>query len=289
MDACIFPVITTGGVVMPSDPAAIHPPHLGQENDNAKSKQARPATRSWARSEGRQGPAVGDKSSIAGRSWTPHQAASLIRAGVSERYDDQVNKVVKAYPGARVWHQDNGCWILVESSILSGLQRQAVFLVAISNAGRFVRGWGFWGSIVGVRWIGPRHTNFPDGSICAFEPADDTWQFGDSLVELMDFYTLWALRHLFLETFGRWPGPQAVSRCYERLLELKGDELCGCDRSGMSYAGCCQPHDLARNRIADAVNFFFFTQGKLRSPPNSVVRFARDRKEPPHMTTLFDC
>jgi hypothetical protein len=151
-----------------------------------------------------------------------------------------------------------------------------------------VRTWAFWtGLITTAAWIGPRHTNFPDGSVCAFEPADGTWAFGDSLVDLMDLYTVWVLRHLHLQTVGRWPGYQSVRLPYERILELRPDEFCGCEQSHLLYGGCCRNTDLARDRMADAMNFFFFSQGRLREPPASVLRFVHEGGEPPAVNDVL--
>lgn len=170
-------------------------------------------------------------------------------------------------------------WLLVESGLLHGLREHAVFLIGVSYLRAAVRSWAFWGDPLATpSWIGPRHTNFPDGSICAFDPADRTWTFGEPIVELLDLYTVWAVRHLHLRVLGRWPGPQAVHMPYERILELNTDELCGCGNSKRRYGECCRGKDLARNRIKDAVEFFFWSGGVLRSPPAPVERFVRERQ-----------
>lgn len=127
-------------------------------------------------------------------------------------------------------------------------------------------------------WIGPRHTNFPDGSICAFDPADSTWVLGDPLVELLDIYTIWAVRHLYLQTFGRWPGRQSVAHAAERVLEFRPDEYCGCAEGHRLYRECCMTKDLARNRIEDSLTFFWRTGG-FRNPPDAVKKFVSERRE----------
>jgi hypothetical protein len=92
--------------------------------------------------------------------------------------------------------QEGGFWMYTESALLPELGRTVSYLTGVSTDRHFVKSWAFYSSAVGVFWIGPRHTNFPDGSICAFEPRDGTWCFGDSLVELLDLYTVWAIRHI---------------------------------------------------------------------------------------------
>lgn len=170
-------------------------------------------------------------------------------------------------------------WLLVPSRLLPDLRQHALFLVGVSYAGAAVRSWAFWADpLARPAWIGPRHTNFPDGSVCAYEPSDGTWSFGEPLVDLLDLYSVWALRHLHLLTFGRWPGPQAVHRPYERLLEINPEEHCGCGQD-RRYVDCCRDRDLARDRIADAIDFLLWSGGTLRTPPQAVVDFVVSQSE----------
>lgn len=165
-------------------------------------------------------------------------------------------------------------WLLVKAGLLPGLREHALFLIGVSLANCVVRSWAFWGDPIWLPvWIGPRHTNFGDGSICAFEPEDGTWNFGDSLIELVDLYSVWALRHLHLRHTGRWPGPQSVHRPYERILEIRPDEQCGCATSRGTYERCCLHSDLGRDRIADAVDFAIFSRWQLRRPLYEVEQF----------------
>jgi hypothetical protein len=280
LDDYIFPRIKNGGIVMPSElaePSSI----VGVENRNDKtSRQRRSEARSGKGTSGRQGPA--------GRSWTPRQTPPVVGTSLQAQYEDELGAVHEAYPGTQVWRQEEGVWLLTESSLLPGFQQRALFLTGISFAHAIVRGWGFWGcGAAGSTWIGPRHTNFPDGSVCAFEPTDGTWVIGDPIVELLDLYTLWALRHLHLQVFGRWPGYQAVCHPYERILEIRDDEHCGCGESDKLYGECCRDKDLARDRIADAVNFIVRSSGGLREPPSSVARFIREQINPPRFSDLL--
>jgi hypothetical protein len=176
-------------------------------------------------------------------------------------------------------------WLLTDSSVVDGLKPAATFLTAISWPAFAVKSWGFWrDSPFSVRWIGPRHTNFPDGSICAFDPTDWTWVFGDSLVSLLDLYSVWALRHLHLQMFNRWPGPQSVFHPYERRVEFQPDEHCGCG-SGRAYGLCCASHDAARKPLPDAVSFSVLFAGGLREPP-TFAQVALHLQAPPTLSTL---
>jgi hypothetical protein len=281
LDKDIFPRVKNGGIVMPSELAE---PSLtvGVENRNDKTSRQR-------RSEARSGKGASGRQGSAGRSWPPRQTPPVVRTSLQAQYKDELGTaVLDAYPRTQVWCQEEGLWLLTESSLLPGFQQRALFLTGISFARAVVKGWGFWGGVVvGSTWIGPRHTNFPEGSICAFEPTDGTWVIGDPIVELLDLYTLWALRHLHLQVFGRWPGYQAVRHPYERILELREDEHCGCGESDKLYGECCRDGDLRRNRIVDAVNFVVCYSGGLREPPSSVVRFIREQIDLPRFSDLF--
>jgi hypothetical protein len=164
--------------------------------------------------------------------------------------------------------------------MLPGLRSGASFLTGISFSNGAVRSWGFWGpSRSPTAWIGPRHTNCPDGSVCAFDPVDGTWCFGDPLIQLLDLYSLWAVRHLHLRLCGYWPGLQSVAHSFERVWELQAHERCGCGRSEKRYQDCCRDDDLRGNRIAGAVRFHL-TFG-LRRPPPEIWQFVRRQSDPP--------
>lgn len=286
LDRSIFPRVKNGGFVLPSEPHVPFQP-VGKEKQNAAERQRRSATESRPRPQGGQG--TSGKSWAAGGSWSAGAPSSVLDAVSGSAYQDELGAVCEAYPGARIWGQGEDFWLLVESSLLQNLPRKACFLVAVSTTNKLVRAWAFWNSCaVGVTWIGPRHTNFPDGSICAFEPRDGTWQFGDSLVILLDIYSLWALRHLHYEVFGRWPGPQSVAPPYERMLELRDDEFCGCGQSQKLYVECCKPFDNKLKLLAAAVSFGFFSAFSVRNPPKSVVQCVLMREPPPSIPDLLN-
>lgn len=275
LDDHVFPSVKNGGVVTPNDAAV--PSNLGEEHydyDYGK-RQRRSATRSWQRPSGGQGSSRGS-----GPSSTPSPDLS---ARLEAHYTKDLIAVCDAYQTTTIWRQKQGLWLLTESLVLPELSRAAIFVVKVPFSEDLVRGWGFWRySLAGVKWIGPRHTNYPDGSICAFHIADATWNEGESLVPLLDLYTLWALRHLYLETFGRWPGPQAVLHPYERILELQDDELCGCGRTEKLYRDCCQHKDLThRSRVALAVNFILTHTRGHREPPRAIEELVTKGAEPP--------
>jgi hypothetical protein len=89
---------------------------------------------------------------------------------------------------------------------------------------------------------------------------------GDSFVTLLDIYSLWAIRHLHLEILGRWPGRQKARWPFERIIETRPDELCGCG-SMERYADCCRQADLHSDFNALRYEFLRDTQGGTRKPP----------------------
>ena len=275
LDQGRFPEVFDGGLIAPSSVAATH--FMGAENDHAGFK---PLT------EGSQAPAPSQRPSPSPPDWPPSDATSLERPDFGVFYEKQLTQVRTAYPNTNSWPDPDGIWLLSESSITPELDRAALFLTAISSSARAVRAWAYWReSAFTVRWIGPRHTNFPDGSICAFDPVDLTWAFGDPIVPLLDLYTVWALRHLHLELLQRWPGPQSVCHPYERRVEFRPGENCGCG-SNRPYELCCKTSDASGSKVEQAVSFLMHTRGGRRDPPCNLSRVALGIAIPPPIATL---
>ncbi len=272
LDNNIFPLVKNGGIVMPND-SAVSLSTMGEEKENERKRKRRSKTRS--------------RNGTTGRERASDQTSSIICTDFQTQYESELNAVLEAYPKTRVWRQPDGLLLLTESALLASNHLPATFFIMIPYAKtEVVKGWGFWTSAIGIEWIGPRHTNFPDGSICAFEPSDGTWSKGDPIIELIDLYSLWALRHIHLKIFGRWPGRQAVHFPYERILELRSDEYCGCKHSDKLYGECCQKNDLKRNRVSDAVNFTITFHNGFRNPPDIVTNIILYRTNPPKINDL---
>ena len=270
---CVLEVID-GGIVTPGVTSNLN--HSGEESTHV-SRQTKRGSAAGSRqgAEGWQRPT----------GWSTSPRPPLIITDFQANYEAELNDISTAYPGTKVWQKQDGMWLRTESALLQGASRNAVFITGIPYSDAFtLRSWAFWG---GFEWIGPRHTNFPDGSSCAFEPSDRTWQLGESLVPLLDLLTVWALRHLHNLVFDRWPGRQAVRHPYERIDEIRDDEYCGCDGyPPKPYAQCCRDCDLKRNRIADAVNFTLHTGG-VRRPPEAIIRFLCRQNDVPQLADLL--
>lgn len=269
---------------MPSQSSVYLNP-LGKEPHYEPKRQTRSTTEPRPRSIEWQGPP--SRSWAASRYWQTGETSSVLSSVTDSLYREPLSSVSEAYPGTQMWEQEGGFWLYSESALLPDLGRTVGFLTGVSTKNRVVRCWAFYNSVIGITWIGPRHTNFPDGSICAYEPKDGTWVFGDSLVELIDLYSVWALRHLHHDVFERWPGPQSVAQPYERLLELADSEHCGCGTSTKRYIDCCKETDLRKNRIAGAIKFGIFSRWTLRCPPATVVQFMLYRNQLPKISELI--
>lgn len=166
-------------------------------------------------------------------------------------------------------------WLLIEVHPLPALPDRALLLVYYPlSRTDWPRAWAWWHTGV---WIGPRHSNFPDGSICSHAKADGVWRPGDPLLGLLDLYSVWVLRHLHLRYVGRWPGHQDVRIAYERVLQLQPDELCGCD-SEKRYSQCHQAKDEAREPYElylEFVRTLGLTSYDRRPPPNAYRELRR--------------
>lgn len=275
-----YPRVFNGGIVKPGDSAVAYSTP-GEDINYVYRQERRSETRSRERAAGWQRSSSG--------SGTASQAAPVLDSSFRSVYEAELEAVRAAYPETAFWFSADGLWLLTESTVLPGLGKKATFLIAIPFSRRLLpRGWGFWTTAISWQWIGPRHTNFPDGSICAFDPSDRTWSPGDSIIQLIDLYTLWAFRHEHFSAIGRWPGYQSVPLAYERLEELQDDEFCGCNQPAKLYKDCCKSKDQSKSQAETFWEFFHYMKGYItRNPPEPVCDVIRTRCEPPPIIDLL--
>lgn len=284
----VFPNVHNGGVVMPNE-APVVSSALGESMEFKYERQSerRPATGSRERTARR--------SRAASRPRPSGKATRLGSCYLEAAYEAQMRDLEVAYPGSHIWREEKGMWLLIQSKIINGLERRATFLIAVPYfENHWPRCWAFWSHDSLHEWIGPRHTNFPDGSACAFAPQNNVWMPGGNLVELVDLYTVWAFRHLYYEIHKQWPGPQfANSRLY-RLWEFQDDELCSCEH-GLTYAQCCKPRDVvqfAQDPKALGAEFLRASGGcnfQDRMPPVAVTDFLNSKADnPPSISDIFE-
>lgn len=276
-----YPQIYNRGIIRPQIPT-ISPSTRGeQEADHATTKRNRPSTGSRQRPAGRQ-----RKTS---RSRQTDTAPQAVVRNLQKQYRVQLTDVVAAFPQTKIVQQKEGIWLLVQSEVLDGLDRTAIFLLALPyDQSRVVRAWGFWKKETSTEWIGPRHTNFPDGSICAFDPSDLTWVPGDDIGKLLGYYSLWAARHLHIRDFGRWPGQQVAHHSYERRTEFRPDEYCGCSNRDKLYKDCCLLSDLSKDKLVDMLDFQSH-YGQIRAVPEFITEFASNSEiEPPRFEDIWE-
>lgn len=282
LDRDVFPCVHNGGFVRPLESTITS--IRGEETENARQRTRRSATQSRKWSDSGQGPSCGQGER---GSWPSGDASPLVHSDLQQWYGEELSAVRNAYPKTLAWPFDEGMLLLVESALIHDLGRSALFLVVVPrDPWKRVKSWGFWGSLaLPGDWIGPRHTNVPDGSICAFEPQDGTWQKGDSLIKLLDLYSLWATRHLYMEHYQRWPGYQSVPHAFERIVELRPDEYCGCSNSDKLYKDCCQSEDNKTSPLTAALQYAKYGFGS-RLPPACVNDFLLHRENPEKVLAL---
>ena len=239
------------------------------------------AAGSGQRPAGRQGTSRGQRSRS--RSGSARPGPRIGGRDLRAVYKAQIGEAQDAYPSLRWRSTGEGIWLRVLSRLLPDRERGAILLVGLPHdPSARARAWGFWDQLEGPAWIGPRHTNMPDGSICAFGPQDGVWAPGGSIVGLLDLYSTWCVRHLHLRAFGWWPGRQyAISHPHYRLSEAKGHELCPCGSVDRTYAECCQPGDAAAGEPRWLQTDFETKYGTSladRRPPEAVTQAIVDPK-----------
>lgn len=195
-------------------------------------KPSRPQARSWQGRSARSG------------AWTPAQGNHFGSPAIEASHGAELRVLAQAYPVV-VTESDDGFWLAIRTKPLGPDGPKAHVLIAVScNRSVLPRAWAFETIGTQPRPFAPKHTNFPDGSICAFAPTSDAWKPEDGLLDLVDHYVIWMIKSWHRTVFGWWPGKQAGVVAFYRAQEFDGREFCGCG-SGLLYAFCHRGRDLA--------------------------------------------
>lgn len=258
-----------GGVIGRADTAAVgtNQSSAGQQDHEgrARSQEAAGLGEGGSQARSGQGAASGEGSSAS--------AAPLFSGeGLTAALTARLEELAVEYPQVRIRPVPPEVWVFTRMAPVPWLEEAylASLLSPYATAPPWVRTWSWWDDGV---WIGPRHTNYPDGSICAFEIADATWEKNDSLVALWDLYSLWIVRHLHLRHHGYWPGEQVLHTAHERLEEQEPQELCGGCRSFRAYGDCHRPADLRINPVRRLARRALSGTLGRRGPPPAVTGF----------------
>jgi hypothetical protein len=210
----------------------------------------------------------------------PESSSTNGRESLIEDYKAHLAEV-RLYFDITTIDTDDGLWLIAPMwPIGKSGPRFNVALFLPNN--RFVTptAFGFRSSGQLARQISKKHTNSPEGSICAWSDGDIKWEPGDSPFLLLRLYAEWLLCQLYYRSEGCWPGRQSGLNEVYRWNEFKPNEWCDCG-SKKRYGECHQSSDAA-------LVAYLRLQGKsvaplIRETPKSVLKFARSgwRKPPP--------
>ena len=267
IDNDVFPHVFQNGLV------ALAAPEVASSMEQANGERERPrgsAAGSWPRPE-------------TGPRRTPGETAPVWSGGKQATRVPVLEELYASY-STQFIEGDHGLWVIVTSTPLGQDGPHVTFVIAYPYSEKGPpRAWAFWKLGGFPKFIGPRHTNFPDASICAFVPDDGTWSRADGLVALVDLYSTWVLRHLYFEQFAQWPGQQHGLTALYRRSEFSAAEWCGCG-SGYRYGQCHQAADklLPDEDAGDEHRRILGSDYCCRKPPKSIMRFVRSgfRKAP---------
>lgn len=274
-----YPRIYRYGVIALSTPASVSA--FLSEGANCHAQAREEVGRSRGPSAGsRQGSPGGQGQ--AGRSGAPDPEAPLfVPHGLNREFNRRKGEVRESYPQARFRAAPGALWVMTRLQPVYRHPGKALLVLRYPGSpDEHPQAWAWWSEGV---WIGPRHTNFPDASICSFERKERTWIREHPLDRLLDLHVLWVARHLHLHESGFWPGDQGNHLALERLTEQAPGELCGCG-SMEFYGDCHQTEDAAWFR-----SFPLDRRPELlrRYPPPALVRYLfATRTSPPDRDEL---
>lgn len=253
-------------------------------NDGERQDVHRPEPR---QGQGRQGPPRGPRQSRRGSS---DPAGAVLRGELLTA--PATGQLRTHYPGARVWREVGGNGTLLAVSIfpLGWEGPQADFAVAVPADPRHrVLAWGFWRVDGGAVWIGSKHTNYPDGSACAFPADSGVWTEADGITPYVDRLAEWSFRHIFLDAEGMWPGIQEGAHVYYRLRHTHPHECCTRCSTLQRYENCCRSIDqaeFANHHPAEFVAIYGCDVGEQRPHSRLAEWILQRHGQPPAMSRI---
>ena len=144
------------------------------------------------REDGAQRPTAGTREGRQGaQAPTAHSRQAV---GVPRRrtYWPELQQLKDEYPNSVRVKDRLGIWYMVPVFPLGKAGPCAMMITGIpDDTNARILTWGFWASDRRTAWIGPRHTNYPDGSICAFVENELVWRDGDPLLPYYDNLSEW--------------------------------------------------------------------------------------------------
>jgi hypothetical protein len=212
-------------------------------------------------------------------------SSDLLRWAVGEQ--DQVDALKRKYPSAKMSSDQNGKWLAVRTFPIGIDGPQVLLLIAVPTWPLRVLAWAYW--FVGPKsvWIGPRHTNFNEGSVCAF-PLNSAHLDCDQPLRLyIDLLSEWCARHLYLARHKKWPGPQEGLWPSYRLNETQPGECCPRCGSLRLYEECCKALDEADVSAGREGPNGTAPMGNRRPPPQIAELAKRSGRNPPKIESLF--
>jgi hypothetical protein len=181
---------------------------------------------------------------------------------------------VKEYYPSLISHEvGDGRWVIVQSYPLGRDGPRFWVCLFLPHSDHFdPKAFAFWKISPLPRPVGPRHTNYPDASVCAFIPEDDAWRPGDSPLTLLNLYAEWLICQLYFGLEEKWPGAQFGMDAIYRSTEFGPNDWCTCD-SGRRYADCHMEPD--RIEVEALKQRGEYRDHGSRKVPPAIQRFAK--------------
>lgn len=211
--------------------------------------------------------------------------ADFLRRAISDRH--QIASLKRSYPSARLHDDPLGHWLAVRVFPLGKPGPEVLLLCMLPKAQSTVRSWAYWYGRGAPHWLGPRHTNYPDGSACVFPPDSNHLECHEPFLRYIDLLSEWCARHLYLAHHQKWPGPQEGRWVDYRLRETKAGECCSKCGGLKEYEHCCKPLDEA-DAIAGVIEAECPSAAAHRKPPRAIDELARRAgRNPPTVRSVL--